>query len=220
MRANRLGLFSIGILFPMVVLSLACGGSDAKVSEKSAGVAPSIVTQPKDQSVLAGTHAVFSVEATGTQPLTYQWIVNGEAAVCMECPNCGRWTSPTCTLWGACQPMHGTTFAVKVSNEVGSVTSQTALLNIYATDSAPSIVTQPSNLTVSAGSPAAFSVTAIGSGPLSYNWRRNGVNIEWAGFPGLQLPAVSQSDNGAVFTVEVTSWWGTVTSAPAKLTVN
>ena len=212
MRATMLSLFSIGILSPVVVLSIACGGNDAKVSEKSPAVAPSIVAQPTDQTVLAGTNAVFGVEAAGTQPLIYQWVVGGQEAA-------GE-VFPTCTVWTAPLAKSGTTFTVKVSNDAGSVTSQTALLHVYATDTPPSIVTQPSNVTVSAGSPATFTVTAVGSGPLSYNWRRNGANIEGAAFPGLHLPTVSQSDNGAVFTVEVTSWWGTVTSAPAKLTVN
>ena len=57
----------------------------------------------------------------------------------------------------------GLPFKVKVGNEAGSVISQSALLNVYTTASAPAIIIRPSTMTMSAGSPPAISVTAIGS---------------------------------------------------------
>src|ERR1035441_10671667 len=50
---------------------------------------------------------------------------------------------------------------------------------------APSIITQPASLAVSAGTTAAFSVTAAGTPPLSYQWQFSGTNI--AGATGTAL---------------------------------
>ena len=42
-----------------------------------AATAPSITTQPRYQTILAGSNAVFTVVAGGTTPLAYQWSLNG-----------------------------------------------------------------------------------------------------------------------------------------------
>ncbi|MGE3865085.1 MAG: hypothetical protein AB7F71_25030, partial [Burkholderiaceae bacterium] len=53
---------------------------------------------------------------------------------------------------------------------------------------APAIVTQPASLTVAAGQPASFSVTATGEAPLNYQWQRQGVNLPGANGASLDLP--------------------------------
>jgi len=50
---------------------LAAGVFLAAVTARSAE--PFITTQPQDQTNFVGTTATFSVEATGTEPLAYQW---------------------------------------------------------------------------------------------------------------------------------------------------
>ena len=47
----------------------------------------------------------------------------------------------------------------------------------FTANVAPSISSQPANVTVAAGQSASFSVTASGTAPLQYQWQRNGVNI-------------------------------------------
>ena len=51
---------------------------------------------------------------------------------------------------------------------------------IVVTNSPPTITAQPQNQTVSVGSNATFSVTATGTAPLAYQWRRNAQNISGA----------------------------------------
>ncbi len=51
----------------------------ATLTVNPAPVAPSITTQPASQTVTAGQTATFSVTATGTAPLSYQWQKNGAA---------------------------------------------------------------------------------------------------------------------------------------------
>ncbi len=83
--------------------------------------APIITSQPQSQTVLAGLNATFSVVATGTSPLSYQWSVNGV-------PISGS-TSSSLSLTNV-QPANGGNYAVVVSNSFGSVTSSSATLTI------------------------------------------------------------------------------------------
>ncbi|HEU4775715.1 MAG TPA: M4 family metallopeptidase [Telluria sp.] len=86
-----------------------------------------------------------------------------------------------------------------------------------------SISSQPSNVTVAAGSNASFSVTATGgTAPYKYQWRRNGASIAGATSQSYSLTAQT-ADNGAVFSVVVTdsaSSPTTATSSNATLTVS
>jgi glucose/arabinose dehydrogenase len=83
---------------------------------------------------------------------------------------------------------------------------------------APSISTHPASITVAAGQTASFSVSASGSGPLVYQWQRNGVNISGANSPTYSFTA-STADNGAQFRAVVSNSAGSATSNAATLTV-
>ena len=84
------------------------------------------------------------------------------------------------------------------------------------------ITTPPKNTTVSAGQTATFTVVASGTGPLSYQWRKNGVNVACAtgnGCPSYTTPATTLADSGAFYSVVVSNLVGPVTSTQASLTV-
>jgi len=83
---------------------------------------------------------------------------------------------------------------------------------------APSISSQPANVTVAAGQAASFTVTASGSAPLQYQWQRNGVNIPGA-TSQIYSFTTSPTDNGATFRAVVSNSVGSVTSNAATLTV-
>src|SRR5690349_9362926 len=85
---------------------------------------------------------------------------------------------------------------------------------------APSIATQPQNASVVMGQTATFSVVAIGTQPLSYQWQKNGANISGATSASYTTPAAVAGDNGATFRVIVSN--GTqpnATSNSATLTI-
>ena len=84
-----------------------------------------------------------------------------------------------------------------------------------------SIATQPSNQTVIAGSTATFAVTvtASGSQPITYQWKKNGVNIAGATQSSYTTPATTALDDDASFSVEVKNASGTLPSNTAKLGV-
>ena len=85
-------------------------------------------------------------------------------------------------------------------------------------ESAPKL-THPSSVTVVVGQTATFSVVASGSGPFTYQWFENGVTIAGAVEASYTTSATEASQSGAVFTVVVSNSAGSVTSAPATLTV-
>lgn len=83
---------------------------------------------------------------------------------------------------------------------------------------APQIRTQPQNATNYVTLPASFGVSAFGSVPLSYQWKRNGQDIPGANSYRYALDAVTSADAGD-YTVTVSNGAGSVTSDPAKLVV-
>ena len=84
---------------------------------------------------------------------------------------------------------------------------------------APTITAQPQAVSVTAGETAQFSVSADGTAPLSYQWRRNGVDIGGATASSYTTPATAVSDSGARFSVRVSNAQGSVVSGEAVLTV-
>jgi hypothetical protein len=85
---------------------------------------------------------------------------------------------------------------------------------------APSITAQPASQSVIAGQTATFSVTATGTAPLTYQWRRNGAAINGATSASYTSSATTSADSGAQFTAAVGNSAGSVTSSAATLTVN
>src|SRR5690348_17641295 len=65
--------------------------------------------------------------------------------------------------------------------------------------SPPSIATQPTNQTVTAGQTATFTVVSAGTAPLSYQWQKNGANIAGAASASYTTAATTTSDSGAKF---------------------
>jgi hypothetical protein len=140
--------------------------------------------------------------------LGYQWKKNGA--------NIAGATKSSYTTPATTAADNGALFSVTVSNAAGSVTSNNATLTVK---SPPIITTQPTNKTVKAGHTAQFSVTATGTQPLSYQWRKNGGNIAGATSASYTTPATRTADNGSLFSVIVTNSLGSVSSNNALLTV-
>src|SRR6266404_1917481 len=167
--------------------------------------------QPASQTVTAGQTASFSVTATGTAPLTYQWKKNNVAIS-------GAMSSAYTTA-ATTSSDNGAQFTVVVSNAAGSATSSAAMLTVTTASVAPSIIAQPASQTVTAGQTASFSVTATGTAPLTYQWKKNSVVISGANSSSYTTPVTMSSDSGAQFTVVVSNAAGSATSGAAMLTV-
>jgi hypothetical protein len=190
-----------------VIVTNVAGSVTSVVATLTVLVPPTISSQPTNQTAIVGSNVTFNVLASGTAPLSYQWLSNG-------------FTIPSAT--GASLPLNNvqTNFAanysVIITNVAGSATSAVATLTILAP---PSISTQPLSTNVPIGSNVTFSVVAGGTGPLSYQWRSNGVNLVSATSSSLTLSNV-QTNFNAGYSVVITNVVGSVTSLVATLTVN
>lgn len=180
---------------------------------------PAFLRQPVNQDVSAGGDVVFEVQALGEEPLRYQWQRNGSSLV-----NGGRIDgsdTPSLRI-RAVTPEDAGVYSVIVSNVHGSVASHPAGLMVVLRP--PEITTQPAHLTIVSGHPATLTVTANGALPLTYQWRRNGTDLDDDGrISGAQtrtlsLEAVGLEDLG-LYTVVIRNDYGSITSAPATLTV-
>ena len=77
---------------------------------------------------------------------------------------------------------------------------------------------QPKSTAATIGSTAELSVTAVGSGTLSYQWSHNGTAISGAIAPILELGGLQNADAGS-YQVTVANSLGTVTSTSANLEI-
>jgi len=190
-----------------VVVTGSCGTVTSNAASLSINSSTTINTQPANQTVCLGTAASFSVSASGTGALSYQWRKNGAA---ISGATGSTYNIPATVAGDAAQ------YDVVVTSSCGTVTSNAATL---AFNAATAISTQPANQTVCAGAPASFSVTASGAGPFSYQWRKNGSNISGATASAFNITSATAGDAGS-YDVVVTGACGSVTSNAATLTVN
>src|SRR5438876_45659 len=177
---NRLGAVLCVLLFAIGIVSAGCGGY---VSATNPGppVAPLITTQPASQTVTAGQTATFTVVATGTAPLSYQWRKSGTAI--------SGATAPTYTTPATTSADSGAQFTVVVTNTAGSVTSNAVTLTVSAAAVAPSITTQPASQTVTAGQRSKVPMAETRTPALSYQRRKRETAISGATAPTYTTPA-------------------------------
>lgn len=170
-------------------------------------VAPGITTQPLSQLVTAGATTTFTVAATGTAPLQYQWLKDGDEI--------NRATTATLTITNVRLNDAGI-YTVKVSNAAGNVTSAAAALAVNAT--AGTLTTAPANATVNAGTTATLTAVTAGTG-LTYQWRLNGRLLRSVTGATLTIPNVGSTAAGT-YEVSVLSADARLAVAPVRLTVN
>ncbi len=195
-------------------LYIADSGNNAIRKATAGGTVPtvSLQTQPKTQYVNIGQTVVFSVGATGSSALTYQWKKNGT--------NVAGATNATFTLSSAQQTDEGSFFAV-VTSGVTTVTSSVAVLQVYpASVVIPPviIITQPADQTVTAGQPAVFAIEVAGSATPLFQWQKDEVNIAGATSATFTL-AAAQAGDAAPYRVVMTAGGTVINSAPATLSV-
>jgi hypothetical protein len=166
---------------------------------------PAITTQPAAQTACAGSSATFNVVASGTNN-SYQWRKGG---------------TPINGAFGAsyviASPVAGDAgnYDVVVTNACGTVTSAAVALTV---NPATVITAQTSVISLCVNNPANFSVTASGVN-LTYQWRKNGVNISGATSATYSIASTPTSAAGT-YDVVVSGTCGSVTSRPIPLTVN
>ena len=190
-----------------VVVSNPYGAATSSVAQVNVLIPPSIATQPIGTNVAAGQSFSLSVIAAGSAPFTYQWRFENSTVA-------GA-TAATLTISNA-QSLNEGIYRAVVNNSVGSVTSAAVFVRVLP--AAPVIVSNPTAVTAGASSNAAFSVQAAGSQTLTYQWHFNSAPLAGATSSQFSLTGV-QSGNAGNYRVVVANSMGSVTSAPALLTV-
>lgn len=207
-----------------------CGGSpltssNATLTVNIGNVPPTITTEPTGQDVAVGATPTFTVIASGTPTLSYQWYwVPAGASTGSVIPgaNSSSYTVPSSDATTANDQ---DTYYVIVSNSHGQAVSERATLAV-GDGVLIQISDQPKTVYVNEGEPATFSVTATSLQPLSYQWyRANPGSSTFVAIPGATgatytLDPTAASDTGAVFHVVVNNGvTSSVTSASAALFV-
>jgi hypothetical protein len=170
------------------------------------GVSPTVTNQPQNQMTGIDDTVSFSVGASGTPPLSYQWLLDDT--------NIPGATGAVLTLTNV-QPAEGGTYSAIVTNVYGSTLSSNAVLTV---EPPPTITDQPTNAFVVAGQTANFSVAATGTAPLSYQWLFDGTNISGAAGASLAVTNVQSLQLGA-YAVVVSDEWGSTLSSNATLAI-
>jgi glucose/arabinose dehydrogenase len=143
--SNAVTTFATGIASPvdlkvgndgsLYYLARGSGASTGVVYRISyAASGPSITQQPVSRTVAPGATVTFSVRATGTAPLRYQWQRNGV--------NISGATSQDYTLVAAAGD-NGARFRAQVSNASGTVISNEAVLTVTSNGAPTATITQP-----------------------------------------------------------------------------
>jgi disulfide bond formation protein DsbB len=183
-----------------------CGTVVSSIAVLSISASTSINTQPTSVSACLGSTVSFTVIASGSGVLSYQWMKNGI--------NITGANSPTYTINNT-NAADAATYTVEVTGDCGAVGSSPAILSI---NNSTTINSQPADQSVCPGATASFSVSAAGSGALTYQWKKNGVNISGASSPTYTISNATAGDAGN-YTVDVTSLCGTTTSGTATLSL-
>ena len=186
--------------------TLIAAGEAHSVAAAGNGL-PWVAAQPEPTSAYVGTSASFSALAAGAGQLSFQWQHAGV-------PVAGATAN---TLWLTnVQVADGGDYSLVISNALGTGVSASATLTVL--DSAPVILRPPQSMVVSRTLSNQFSVGFQGSLPVTFQWRRNGMDL--AGGTGSALAIVNaQAALAGLYEVVLNNRLGSVTSSPAALEV-
>ncbi len=191
------------------VMTIAAGGDLSAVLHGALGARFGAI-QPtrivgEDASVL------MNLARAGRPPFGQQWQHTGIALP--DQTNAYLWLP-----WGQ---VRAGEYRAELTNSFGAGAT---LISLVVAQAPPVVRVQPAPQTVEEGNDAVFSVTAGGSAPLTYRWRRDGAlladgaGIEGTTTPVLTLRNVAPGDSGA-YSVIVTNALGSATSGDANLVV-
>jgi CSLREA domain-containing protein len=187
----------------------------ASITINEAPVAPSVTTNPTNQTVCDGGTATFTAAASGVPAPTVQWQVSTGGSF----TNISGATSTTLSFTATAAD-NGNQYQAVFTNASGTATTTAATLTV---NTAPSITTNPANTTVCEGGTATFTAAASGSPAPTVQWQVSTggpfANIPGATSTTLMFTATT-ADNGKQYRAVFTNSCSTATTTPATLTVN
>ncbi|MGA2845741.1 MAG: immunoglobulin domain-containing protein [Candidatus Acidiferrales bacterium] len=196
----------------------------ATLTVNAANTAPTITTNPANVTVTAGATATFTAAASGSPTPTVQWQVSTNGGTSFT--NVSGATSTTLSLTNTTNAMSGNRYRAVFTNTSGSATTTNATLTVNAGNTAPTITTDPTNVTVTACATATFTAAASGSPTPTVQWQvsTNGggtfTNLSGATSTTLSIPGTTVAMNGNEYHAVFTNVAGSATTTNATLTVN
>ena len=178
-----------------------------------------VTSQPQNLTAKPGDIVTFSVAATGTGTLRYQWYYKKA-----EASGWSVWNNHTSSTTEAVTNSTWNMIQVrcKVTDDNGSVYSNTATVTI---DQPLTILTQPKNVTVKPDQPTTFSVSAQGKGAMTYQWyfKKSGAS-DWSVWNGRTSASITPTSNSTWNMMQVrckvTDASGSVFSDAATIKIN
>jgi len=167
---------------------------------------PRITTHPASLTATLGSTAFLSVQASGSGSLAFQWLKNGQPMTGASIP---ALILPSVKITDA------GAYSVRVSNEAGSIESQTAVISLLA---APEFTTQPASATITEGAALTLAAQATGAPAPAYQWLKNSQPIAGASGETYSIASASASDAGS-YSVRASNSEGEALSQAAVVTV-
>ncbi len=146
---------------------------------------PTITTSPINVVSTIGGAGTFSIVASGSPPLSYQWLKDGIAV---------NGATQSSLAFTNVQLADVAAYSVVATNVAGAVTSSSA--TIVGANALPSITKSPVATAGTVGGNAALTVAATGTGTIAYQWRKYGVPISGATNATLNLSSLGLDDGG------------------------
>jgi hypothetical protein len=169
-------------------------------------VAPVITVPPVAHTKNPGERVVLSVTNTGSRPLQYLWMKDGEIIEGAE--------SATLVLDSLAESHEGD-YQVRITNAVDTVVSEPVQVQV---NNPIVFKAHPLSREISETDEVIFSVTATGTGPISYQWQKNGVDITDETSSTFRIASAVKADEGD-YSVIVSNIVGDYPSEEAALSV-
>jgi len=201
-------------------VAVGAGGTIARMAYEDAA-SPNITGQPEpaSQTVAAGANVTYAAAVAGTN-LQYRWIKNGTPMT--DGPGVSGATSASLILTGV-DVLDAGIYQLSVFNNAGSALSVSMTLNV---NGPPVITVQPLSASIGVTLNTNFTVTAVGPGTLTYQWRKDAQSISDGGhYNGattsrLNIITASGADEGGYDVIVSNSFGSSAPSNTATLTVN
>jgi len=161
-------------LIAVNVQKISAGDSHSMVvASGNIGLVPTFTAQPASQTVNAGQNASFTASISGIPTPTVKWQVSTDNGstwndVTSSSPYSGQATG-TLAITGATAAMNGFEYQCLASNSAQSNVASSAVT--LTVDTVPTLTTQPTAQSVTAGGNSTFTVAASGNPSPTYQWQ-------------------------------------------------
>lgn len=193
-------------------------GSTSAGEPHNVNAAPAIILHPGNLTVNAGQLASFTAAASGFPTPTVQWQISTDGGATWN--NISGATAATLSF-ATTAGNNGNQYRAVFTNIVGTATSNAATLTV---NFAPTVIANPTDLSVIAGQTASFTAASTGNPNPTVQWQVSTdggatfTNISGATATTLSFTA-AQTDNGSKYRAVFTNSLGSATTSAATLNV-